>query len=284
MGRQHAVWAGDRLYAVGDGRVDAYDVLEGSRVRRAWSVAHPRVYAEALTAGALLLGGQDSLTALDPADGRVLWRTDVTGQVRGLAVSDGRVLAATDRGAILALAGAAGVGSPAAPQAPRPAAGEPLPPAVAAMLRQLPDGGAGEGFALVVGPPDARVAQALAGHTRLHVACVLPDEAAAAAERRRLVAETDLHGARVSVHAPYAAAGRSWLPMPAYFANLVVVSGDAAGLGGAELYRVLSPCGGVMGLLDGGGAAARIPGEAAGRLRRGRDRGRRRRSADHPDR
>lgn len=68
MGRQHAVRAGDRLYAVGDGRVDAYDVLEGSRVRRAWSVAHPRVYAEALTAGALLLGGQDSLTALDPAD------------------------------------------------------------------------------------------------------------------------------------------------------------------------------------------------------------------------
>jgi hypothetical protein len=38
----------------------------------------------------------------------------------------------------------------------------------------------------------------------------------------------------------------SELPYASYFANLVVVCGDAMGLSGEELYRVLRPCGGVM--------------------------------------
>ena len=99
------------------------------------------------------------------------------------------------------------------------------------------------GYALVIGAPDARLGQELASQTALHVIAALGDEAKVAAERERLVKETDLYGSRLAVQH---LADPSELPYASYFANLVVVCGDAAGLSGEELYRVLRPCGGVM--------------------------------------
>ena len=48
------------------------------------------------------------------------------------------------------------------------------------------------------------------------------------------------------------------LPFPQYFANLVVVTADGAGITGKELFRVLRPCGGRTFLLGDGTEVKRI--------------------------
>ena len=118
-----------------------------------------------------------------------------------------------------------------------------------------------KGFALVIGQPDTRMAEAIASRTQLHVISVLRDKAKVEAERRRLLSTTDLYGSHLVVHHVPDFAN---LPYARYFANVVVVSGEAAEMSGKDLYRVLRPCGGVMFFVD-----AATPGASENRLRRG---------------
>ena len=72
----------------------------------------------------------------------------------------------------------------------------------------------------------------------LHVVCVLTNQAVAAIEKDRLLRENDFYGTRLVVHH---LEDHGTLPFASYFANVVVVSGAAAGIPLAELIKFRLP-------------------------------------------
>lgn len=236
--RNLVVWNNRTLYALGGGVVEALDCSNPTAVKRLWSVPHPRAYSVAMAGDTLLIGGAGTITALRTGDGKEIWSTKTDGQVRGMAVANGQLLAATETGAIHCY-GATG-GSLAAPGTAAPAKSS---GAADAVMAQLTDADRLKGYALVIGEPDARLAEDLAVRTQLHVVCALGDTEKVNSERLRLVEQTNLYGRRIAVqHLP---AGER-LPFGPYFANVVVVSSNAGGVKAADLYSVLRPCGGQM--------------------------------------
>lgn len=231
------------------------DVFSYRRIRPKavrWTVPHGRVYSLACTATALLVGGRRSLTALAVESGEVLWESATDGRTRGLAISQGRVVAATQKGTLLCFGPAAG---PAGTQGKdRQAEGDAQPPeeeeadrnAWAARAGEILDRtGVSAGYALVVGNQADRLAQGLALHGRLKaIGLVRPDRLESA--RRRLV-RLGWYGSRVALHP--VSEGES-LPFASWFAGLVVVSGTRWELAIEELYRVTRPCGGTLVFTD----------------------------------
>jgi len=252
-----ALVAGETLYGVGAGEVRAIDLAALRRKTSLtrcirWKAQHPRAYCAALAGNALLVGGAGSVTALDAATGDTLWRAEVDGQVRGLAVADGRLVAATDRGTLVAFEHRR-VPAPAAQERERldwsVGAPDEAPRLAADIVRRA---GVSKGYALVLGEAESRLAAALASQTDLHVLSVLRTAEKVAAERERLLS-TDLYGTRLVVQS---VEKLTRLPYAPYFADLVVVAGDPGELPAEELYRVLRPCGGVL-------CFAGVPAEAA---------------------
>lgn len=256
-GRTRAVLTPERVFAFGNGMGDAWEI-KGASASLKWSVPRARVYSEALTANALVLGEDGRLAAVDPATGKDLWQVKVDGQVRGIAIADGRIYAATSKGAlhVFAAGGQKGTSTSVA----KPAVAAPALPA--SLTAAVEKAGQAKGVALVLGGRDASLAQAIAARTNFHVVTLLADAKAVAAERARLVGQTSLYGTRVSV------ASAEGARLPSYAANLIVVVGDAAGIPQADWYRVLRPCGGVLASADGAlkPPAGLLPGEAQGSL------------------
>ena len=240
--------AGETIYTVGDGKVQAvnvqalrraYDPNEAAR----WTAKHGRAYSLALAPGAVFVGGVGAVTAYDPNSGKQLWRGQVAGQARGLALADGRLIVTTDRGAVACFAPCEILSTPRRIREPlRWRAGGPGgQERLAARVARA--GGVRQGYALVIGPADSRLAVSLAMRTDLHVICAV-GAGAAARERERLLT-TDLYGSRVVVDA---LTDPAHLPYPPYFADLVVVAkgADLGKLSGGAIYRCVRPCGGVL--------------------------------------
>jgi len=248
-GKYRVLVAGDVAYAAGNGSIEAIDLNVLRQKRRIgpndarWTTPHSaRVYCLAMAGDTLLTGNRDSIAAFNAADGKPVWRVDMKGQqVRGMAVADGHLLAATHTGELLCF----GPGKDTSP-APRQVKDEPASPTITGKQQDrakdiIRRSGKSEGYALVVGEPDSRLAEALARQTRLHVVALLRDAAQVTSERERLV-DAGIYGSRVVVHPEH-------LRHPPYFADLVVVSAAAEGVSPGECYRVLRPCGGVLCIL-----------------------------------
>ena len=238
LGRTRAVFGSERVFAFGNGKADAWD-LSGGGAKNIWSNDSARIYAEALAANAILTGEAGRVAALDPATGREIWSADVDGQARGIAVSDGRIFVSTSSGTLHAFGGA-GAASAFVPANPRPLL--PLTANVEAALKRIP---ASPGFAVTLGGTDARLAQGIAERTQLNVIAILGEPKAVENERTRLLSETALYGTRISVHTFHGP------EFPEYFAGLVVIAGDSAGVPPSEWYRILRPYGGVLCAADG---------------------------------
>lgn len=230
------------VYAAGGGVVEALAVGEEGDRKKLWTAKHGRAYAMALAGDVILTGGTGTINAVSAADGKTVWQTSVRGEVRGLAIADGQLLAATDDGAVTCFSRSAGKGTPEPAAAAPQAAPAPEPAALTQILGALPQPESLQGYALVIGEPDARLAEALSNKTRLHMISVLQGRSARD-EKERLVSTTRLYGSRVSIQEM---ADATTLPFADFFANLVVVSGNAAGISLKDLYRVLRPCGGTM--------------------------------------
>jgi hypothetical protein len=119
--------------------------------------------------------------------------------------------------------------------------------------RIVAESGIRQGYALVLGSVEGRLAYELAQQTELQVVVVEPDAAKAQAARHALNA-AGLYGIRVSVHKGSVAD----LPYGPYFANLIVsgsllFDGKLPGDNASELLRVLRPAGGVAMLGHAGG-------------------------------
>ena len=87
---------------------DAYFVVNNEGVIAAnradnemrWQIALPGALEVIKTDNALIVGGRDNVTALDPEQGATLWQRPVEGHAFGLAVADGKLIVATDEGKV----------------------------------------------------------------------------------------------------------------------------------------------------------------------------------------
>ncbi len=230
-----------------------------------WKVAAPHdVHSLARAGRTVIVGGDGFIGTYDAGDGSERWSDEVVeGQVRGIAVSNGRLVASTDKGLLYCFEqGKAAGGKPRAvgPHPMRPNEGVVSGDQrhAAEVLARLQRAGVARGFVLVWGGANAHLGEMIARRTALHVVAALRDAGHVAAERSRLLSETDLYGSRLVVHH---IDDPGSLPYARYFANAVVAaSGTADDLPMEELCRVLQPCGGLLILVgfDRGDAAAML--------------------------
>ena len=194
-------------------------------------------------------GGLNKITAFDGKTGKDVWSMKVIGDVRGLAVSNGRLLASTTTGQIYCF-NATGVVSPAAAAKtvwvknpfPKNADEKRIAAAAEAILKTT---GVKSGFCLVLGSDSGRLAFELAKRSELKVYGIEPN-ARKVAESRRLLLSSGFYGHRVTIHQ----ADLNDIPYSNYFADLIVsesflrtgnVPGDPK-----RIARHLKPVGGVI--------------------------------------
>ncbi len=218
-----------------------------ARENARWTYSGARLQIMIATGAHVLIGGSNSVVALEVAKGRAVWSGRVTGVVKGLAVADGRLVVSTEDGGIHCF------GKDSAPvlAAKHAAAVFPNAGALARVEAQaeaiLKEGGVDRGYGLIIGGESAQLAAALARRTSLQIHVLESDPARAAAAREALAAAGQ-YGARVVVDV-LAPGTTNGLPYPPYFANLVVVDAAAMGQGAAtarEVLRMVKPSGGVL--------------------------------------
>ena len=205
-----------------------------------------------VAAGDAVLGGDGWVGAVDHSGQRNLWwSTKVEGRVRGIAVSDGRVVVTTDRGDVHLYDGRPGAVPAPAPVAAASARGggfgkESVGSVLSGLERR-------SGYAVVFGVgADVAMVRALVEGTEFQVVVVESDEKVAE-EMRASLAEAGLLGLRVTVlQADSVRTG-----LPPRFANLVIGVGNLAPQVEEEMRRVQRPFGGVL-ARGGGGVAWRV--------------------------
>ncbi|PIZ48374.1 MAG: hypothetical protein COY42_06640 [Armatimonadetes bacterium CG_4_10_14_0_8_um_filter_66_14] len=255
-GKLYAVATKDTLYAWGSGKVTAYDFAAWAKGAKSqdctkWETEHPRAYSLILAGNTLFVGGANTVTALDAAQGKLLWQEPVTAQARSLAVADGRLLVSTTDGRIACF----GPQQVASAPTIEPAAGAARfagdERAATLAKRLLAQTEKDQGYCLAIGAGDGSVLYELAKQSQLTVYCVEADPARAESVRRALDA-AGLYGQRVVVQQGTTAE----LAYPDYFADAIVAGDgnplDLARLSARELYRVLRPHGGCLHFLTGG--------------------------------
>ncbi len=203
-------------------------------------------------ANMVVAGGQDEVCAFDRDSGRSVWKAEVNGKARGLAVADGRLYVSTDKGGIYCFAPKQKSESVSgAVRHSRIPTGDPYPedeltPVYRAAAEAiLMESDVAKGYCLVLGAERGRLAFELARATELHVIGVEPDPSKVQAARAALHA-AGIHGSRVVIDQ----CDPSALPYSNYFANLIV--SDSLLLDGklppepGRLARHLKPCGGTI--------------------------------------
>ncbi|MED5382314.1 MAG: PQQ-binding-like beta-propeller repeat protein, partial [Verrucomicrobiota bacterium] len=212
----------------------------------------------ALAGQTLFAGGNGYTVSLDAATGRLISIYGVSGTVMSLAVADERLFVSTSLGEIHCL----GV-EDALPSIPRrmetanPVALGQAERSIVEEIRRR--SGLANGWCLVAGARDGRLALALARETQMNIVVIEHDPGRLEAIRNELYMSV-LYGNRVI------AADWGYNELPDYFANLIVSErawlGDDVHLPMDHLARVLRPAGGVLLL----GATATWPEGRAGRV------------------
>ncbi len=264
-GKHRCVFDDTAFYASGGGTVGAYEaqaILARKKPAECaiWETPHGRAYSLIKAGNAIIVGGQDTVTVLSATDGATLMQADVPGQARGLAVADGRLLVSTSTGAIVCF-GAEEV-------AEAPTVGVPVDVladsggAVAELAeRILKETGATAGYCMDISGDGGKLALELARRSELMIYCIEPD-AERVAEARRMLDAAGVYGSRVTVHQQTL----QELNYPNYFADLIVAGPEFAPAtsGASEMYRVLSPCDGLVWLAAGAASADALASWAKG--------------------
>lgn len=214
-----------------------------------WPSTHESALIHA--GGTLVVGGKDEVVCLDAESGKVLWQSQVDGDARGLAVSEGHLLVSTTSGHVYAFADATKTSLPALAEASKVVA-DPFPKDAqsdmyaAAAEEILKATNVKQGFCLVLGSEQGRLAFEIAKRSQLSVFGVESDEAKVAASRAALLS-TGLYGSRITIdHLDL-----SMVPYSSFFANLIVsdslllLTGKVPGVP-TEVARTLKPIGGVI--------------------------------------
>lgn len=225
-----------------------------------WDVPCANPYELIMAGGAIFAGGEDRVVAYRAADGKKLWTGPVSGKAYGLAASGGRLLVSTDTGAIYCFGPRSGrladqVGHETTKHAASPYPVDshtPLYEQAAQRILEVAD--TRQGYCLVLGAGEGRLAYEIAKRSQFHVIGLEADPAKAAAARK-LLREAGLCGTRISIHA----GTLDQVRYQPYFANLIT-SEEALSTGrlppAREVYRLLRPCGGTVAFVCASGAAA----------------------------
>ena len=274
----HIVATPDGVVRAREGTVTAYEWGEvqwekrGRRGRpldvrpleKLWSIDGVGARAELIVAGATIVCGAHGHVDLCDADaGKVVQSIPVDGFAGGLAVADGRLYVATDRGTIHCFDHT---------QRAKPTVIERKPDdgpygantlyakAAEEILRRF---SAAEGYCLDIGCGDGALAFELARQSDLYV-CAIESDGAKVAEARRKLDAAGLLGPRVVVHhADLNASG-----YPRYFANLVVsgrsITEGAEVVPQDEVRRIQRPFGGMACIGKPGAMSVTVRGELPG--------------------
>jgi outer membrane protein assembly factor BamB len=226
-----------------------------------WQVECPLESALIVAGDLLLVGGDGRIAGYKTTIGEKVWSASVEGEVRGLAAANGQLVASTTGGKIYAFGNA-----PADPQPAQQAKTDSESPyphdewtdlyaeAAASILKTT---GIEQGFCLVLGGEQGRLAYELAQRSELKIYAIEPDAEKVEQARLALTA-AGLYGHQVTVHH----ADFAEIPYSNYFANLVVsdtLLKTGKMVADPEIVaRHLKPIGGKICL----GRPARAPGEA----------------------
>ena len=240
------------------------EIAEKKDVGIKWSRPSTHESALILAGKTLVAGGKDEVVCLDAESGKELWKSAVEGDARGLAAAEGHLIVSTTAGKIYAFAERSRSLPPAGSSlASRPA--DPFPKddltekyakAAEEILAQTK---VRDGFCLVLGSEQGRLAYELAKRSNLAIHGIEQDAAKVAAARAALI-PTGLYGARIVLdHADLGV-----IPYSSYFANLIVsdhalIAGDVPAIA-KEAARCLKPIGGMICLQGGEKTAAWLAG------------------------
>ena len=217
--------------------------FERSHLR--WEYERKRLATLALANNTVVVGGTNVVFGLDVEAGTVLWQHPVEGEILGLAISNGRVFAASDRGPIYCYGGDRNLTPPRRVQDFDDSyytAGKAREHYERAAETILSHTKTRKGFCLVINSGEGRLAYEIAKRSEFQIVALENDSQKLETSRRRLDA-TGLYGKRIIVE-PWGIHD-----LPDYFANLIVSDamtqlGQLTG-SADELYRVLRPFGGV---------------------------------------
>ena len=220
-----------------------------TRIWEADSACHEALILAGKT---LFAGGNEQVIAVDSESGKVVWRSDVEGMAKGLAVADGRLLVTTDTGLIYTFAPGAGNEAKEINVERRNDvfADSPHRDVFGKAAEEIVDRtGCKRGFCLLVGLETGQLAVELAKRTELLVYAV-DDDPAVVARVRKAVDKAGVLGGRVSIEC--------WpineIPYADYFANLLVSESVLVGenlskedtIDPDRLLRMLKPVGGTV--------------------------------------
>lgn len=217
----------------------------------AWRVKSGHQSSMIFAGGTLVVGGIDAVIGLDTKTGEQVFALEVSGEVRGLAVSDGTLTVSTTEGRVYAFGDqtnspkTAVAASDEINRAKSPYANDKLSKMYASAAEQiLANTGVTSGFCLVAGSEDGRLAYELLKRSDLRIYCIESNPAKVTRARAALL-KTGMYGSRVIVDL----ADTAITPYPNYFANLIVsdtmlLTGKVPGLP-AQIARHLKPIGGV---------------------------------------
>ncbi|MHC4994505.1 MAG: outer membrane protein assembly factor BamB family protein, partial [Planctomycetota bacterium] len=216
-----------------------------------WRIKSPHQSAVIAAGGTLVVGGIGKVIGLNIETGERAFNLDVSGEVRGLAVSDGTLTVSTTEGRVYAFGDQTTPDSPATnasdtiDRANSPFARDDKSAVYAAAAEQIiANTGVTSGFCLVAGSEEGRLAYELLKRTDLKIYCIEADADKVARSREALL-KTGLYGSRVIVDL----ADTAITPYANYFANLVVsdtmmLTGKVPGMP-TQIARHLKPIGGV---------------------------------------
>jgi len=197
----------------------------------------------------VVVGGQDKVVILDEKTGKVLETLKVNGEARGLAVSDGALVVSTSQGDVVAFHSANTQTSEQkqaeiTQKSPYPQ--DELTPVYQQAAKDiLSHSQVKNGFCLVLGSEEGRLAYELARNSNLKIYCIEPDAAKVDISRKKL-SQAGYYGHRIAVHQTEL----SPLPYSRYFANLIVSdtllkSGQIPGIP-KDIATHLKPLGGTI--------------------------------------
>lgn len=218
------------------------------RVKETWRspYADDRAHCMTLTTNAVLIGGNSTTYAYDKESGELTWQRDgFDGHVKSIVVANGHVLITTDKGTIYNMVSDGASGIPAEP-AILSGRHKPAKPLINRSIKRHVERVRKEkltkGVALVTGRRTTRLAEALARETDLTVVVLLHNIQDVEKSRERLIRTTDLYGRKIAA-LPRSRSGN--LPFADYTFNYIAAYTSSKKTL-RELYRVLSPCGGIM--------------------------------------
>jgi outer membrane protein assembly factor BamB len=198
------------------------------------------------TQNLVIAGGMNGVVALDRQSGKRVWESAVDGNVTGLSATEQLLIASTDQGHIYGFSPTAGK---SIRQWPEPYT-EAFPQDERtdfyhqAALEILERSGQKNGYCLVVGNEEGRLAYELAKLSALNVIAVEPD-GQKAQRARKAFEQAGIHATRITVvNAPL-----DQIPFSNYFANLIVsdtsLQTGSMPCKAEDVARFLKPCGGV---------------------------------------